>query len=171
MRSASAFGRYGLSWPARRVPAGPPAHRARQTALACVEFPPLVLRCSSGLYIIVQQRADTTRLHKSRLMLACGAPRPELDGHNTVITVGGAIRISDVTSSGRVRSNEVTGHTLSDPVPQFEELPGSPLRFATLAQRRDSLWAMFLSIERRVANEETISDCGWPCCATSAAVG
>ena len=51
------------------------------------------------------------------------------------------------------------------------ELPVSSLRFATLAQRRDSLWAMFSSIERRVANEKTIPDCRGPCRTTSTAVG
>src|SRR5262249_43691475 len=51
------------------------------------------------------------------------------------------------------------------------ELPGSSLRFATLAQRRDSLWAMFSSIERRVANEETIPDRRRPCRATGTAMG
>jgi hypothetical protein len=51
------------------------------------------------------------------------------------------------------------------------ELPVSSLRFATLAQRHASLWAMFLSIERRVADEETIPDCGGSCSATGAAVG
>jgi ribose transport system substrate-binding protein len=51
------------------------------------------------------------------------------------------------------------------------ELPGSSLRFATLAQRRGGLWAMFSSIERRVANEETISNSGRTCRATGAEVG
>ena len=51
------------------------------------------------------------------------------------------------------------------------ELPGSSLRFATLAQRHGSLWAMFPSIERRVANEETIPDCSGPRSPKSAAVG
>jgi SRSO17 transposase len=51
------------------------------------------------------------------------------------------------------------------------ELPGSSLRFATLAQRRVSLWAMFPSIERRVANEETIPDCSRSCPPASAAMG
>src|SRR5215471_16177509 len=54
---------------------------------------------------------------------------------------------------------------------QAMELPVSSLRFATLAQRRDSLWAMFSSIERRVANEKTIPDCRGPCRTTSTAVG
>jgi hypothetical protein len=52
-----------------------------------------------------------------------------------------------------------------------KELPGSSLRFATLAQRHGSLWAMFPSIERRVANEETIPDCSGPRSPKSAAVG
>lgn len=51
------------------------------------------------------------------------------------------------------------------------ELPGSSLRFATLAQRRDSLWAMFSGIERRVANEETIPNRGRPCRAKGTAMG
>jgi len=54
---------------------------------------------------------------------------------------------------------------------QILELPGSSLRFATLAQRHDSLWAMFPSIERRVANEETIPDCSGPRPPADAAVG
>jgi hypothetical protein len=51
------------------------------------------------------------------------------------------------------------------------ELSRSSLRFATLAQRHDSLWAMFPGIERRVANEETIPDCRGPRSPKSAAVG
>src|SRR5712691_3507221 len=52
-----------------------------------------------------------------------------------------------------------------------KELSGSSLRFATLAQRHGSLWAMFPSIERRVANEETLPECSGPRRPKSAAVG
>ena len=78
-------------------------------------------------------------------------------------------RVSIMTDRDKGQAKEFGFVDMSDD--GEAELPGSSLRFATLAQRRDSLWAMFPSIKRRVANEETISDCGRPRRATGAAVG